>query len=172
MTFQELCRKVKHRFPFRLLSVYILMTPPYYLIGQLCSSSLVVWDCLVFISCVFKASWILSRVPLFWSRAATRGSLRGEWTRKADASPAESCIFSYPPLFFWFGTMFETEKGHLPNIFTVLFQPPPPLPVDKHWSAPVCGVRVKVAVPLVDELLISTCRTTCFQSPCCIYMTP
>lgn len=74
-TFQELCRKVKrrHRSPFRLLSVYILTPSPCYLTGPLCSSSLVVWDCLIFISCVFKTSWILSRVLLFWSRAATRG---------------------------------------------------------------------------------------------------
>lgn len=45
---------------FHLFSVYILMISRYYLIGQLCSSSWVVWDCLIFISCVFKASFTLS----------------------------------------------------------------------------------------------------------------
>lgn len=43
-----------------LFSVYMLMISHYYLIGQLCSSSRVVWDCLIFISCVFKASFTLS----------------------------------------------------------------------------------------------------------------
>lgn len=31
-----------------------------YLIGQLCSSSWVVWDCLIFISCILKASFTVS----------------------------------------------------------------------------------------------------------------
>lgn len=57
------------------VSVYILMITCFYLIGQLCSSSWVVWDCLIFISYVFQTSFTLSLLDFVQMQWSTRALL-------------------------------------------------------------------------------------------------
>lgn len=131
--------------------------------------------------------------------ADLRSEMHLTWTWKQDPSPAESCIFSYLLLFFFFfGSVwgcFWREEGTLAKrnhfSFVHLFKwGQPEQGFGTGWWNylwPACGERRwlcedpvfdllksewRVTVPLV-ELWMSFLlirRNTCFESFCCIYI--